>query len=457
MIDFKQRLKFISLLTALYFIAGKVGLNLAFVHPSASAVWPCSGIALGALILFGFDLWPGILLGAFLVNLTTAGTVTTSITIAVGNTLEAMTGAFFVFRFAGGRAAMKRSPDIFKFAFLGGMASAAIAATFGAGSLIWGGFASRNEFSAIWSTWWLGDAVGVVIVAPLLLLWDSNPFVRWRLRSVLEAAGLLACLVLIGLFVFAGFPNFEARNLPLEFLCIPFLIWAASRFGQREAALATLVLSGPAIWGTLHGFGPFARNNQNESLLLLQGFLGVGAIMTMVLASEVKERRRAENDARILAGVDRLTGLGNYRKLIDTLELEIKRAERTKRTFVVLLMDLDRLKQINDVHGHPVGNRALCRLANVLQIHCRGIDTPARYGGDEFALVLPECGLEFGRAIADRITDRLAKDGELPALSVSIGYSVWPYHGTTVDELFREADRALYEMKHRHHSRPMSK
>jgi diguanylate cyclase (GGDEF)-like protein len=449
--DFNRRLIRIFILTAIYFAGGKLGLTLAFVHPSATAVWPSLGIALGALLIFGYDLWPGILLGAFLVNLTTAGTINTSLAIAVGNTLEALTGAFLVSRFAGGRNAMKRSPDIFKFAILGGMASATIAATIGVWSLVWGGFAMRTDVLPIWWTWWLGDAVSVIIFAPLLLLWNSSPFARWRLASVLEATLVLICLVAIGMIVFSGVLIPGTRNYPLEFLCVPFLIWAASRFGQREAALATVVLSVPAIWGTLHGFGPFASGTKNESLLLLQAFLGVGAVMTMVLASEVAERRRAESDARILAGLDRLTGLGNYRKLIDTLEIEIKRAERTKRTFVFVLMDLDGLKRINDVYGHPVGNRALCRLANVLQVHCRSIDTPARYGGDEFAVILPECGIEFARAIADRLSERLANDGELPELSVSIGFSVWPHSGRTVEELIRDADRALYEMKHIHH------
>lgn len=449
--DFNRRLVRIFILTGIYFLGGKFGLTLAVVHPNATAVSPSLGIALGALLVFGYDVWPGILLGAFLVNLTTASSITTSLTIAVGNTLEALTGAFLVFRFAGGRNAMKRSPDIFKFVILGGMVSSTIAATIGVWSLLWSGSALPHDALQIWRTWWLGDAVSVIIVAPLFLLWNSNPFVRWRLAAVLEAAALCLSLVAIGLIVFGDALGSRTSDYPLEFLCVPFLIWAASRFGQREAALATLVLSVPAIWGTLHGLGHFSQLPKTESLLLLQAYLAVGAVMTLGLASEVAERRRAERDARILAGIDRLTGLGNYRKLIDTLELEIKRAERTGRTFVFVLMDLDGLKNINDIYGHPAGNRALCRLANVLQVHCRSIDIPARYGGDEFALILPECGMEFARGVTDRLSERLANDGELPDLSISIGFSVWPHNGRTVEELIREADHALYKMKHLHH------
>jgi diguanylate cyclase (GGDEF)-like protein len=449
--EFNRRLIWIFILTAIYFLGGKFGLTLAVVHPNATAVSPSLGIALGALLILGYGVWPGILLGAFLVNLTTSGTVATSLAIATGNTLEALTGAFLVFRYAGGQNAMKRSPDIFKFVILGGMVSSTIAATIGVWALVWSGSALPHDALPIWRTWWLGDAVSVIIVAPLLLLWNSNPFVRWRMAAIVEGAALFLCLIAIGLIVFGDALGTRTSDYPLEFLCVPFLIWAASRFGQREAALATLVLSVPAIWGTLHGLGHFAQLPKTESLLLLQAYLGVGAVMTLGLASEVADRRRAERDARILAGMDRLTGLGNYRKLIDTLESEIRRAERTERTFVFVLMDLDGLKKINDVYGHPIGNRALCRLANTLQVHCRSIDTAARYGGDEFALILPECGMEFARAITDRLSECLASDGELPELSLSIGYSVWPYNGRTVEELIQEADQALYEMKHLHY------
>lgn len=439
----------IGSLAVVYFAAGKLGLTLAFVHPSATAVWPPAGIALAALLILGYEVWPGILLGAFVVNLTTAGTVATSIGIATGNTLEALMGAYLVTKLAGGRKAFDREQDTFKFAILAGMLSTTVAATFGVTSLCLGGFAKWTSYRAVWSTWWLGDAAGDVIVAPLLILWSAAPRLRWNRSQFFEAFALLGCLVVVGRIVFAGFLLPGISNYPLEYLCIPVLIWSSYRFGQREAATATLVLSAMAIWGTLHGLGPFVRPTENESFLLLQAFMGVIAVMMLGLSAVFAERQRAVEQARMLAVSDPLTGLANYRKLVEELDVEIKRHGRTGRSFAILLLDLDGLKTINDTLGHLSGNRALCRLAQVLRIHSRDIDTAARQGGDEFALILPEAERDAARQVAQRISDGLVDDGEQPPLSVSIGAAICPENGETVEALMAAADRDLYEMKRR--------
>jgi diguanylate cyclase (GGDEF)-like protein len=452
----KNNLAAIGILAAVYFVAGKLGLTMAFVHPSATAVWPPAGIALAALLIVGYEAWPGILLGAFLVNLTTAGSVATSIGIATGNTLEALIGAYLVTKLAGGRNAFDHEQDTLKFAILAGMLSTTVAATFGVTSLCLGGFAKWTSYETVWSTWWLGDAAGDVLVAPLLVLWSAAPRLRWNRSQFLEALALLACLVVVGRIVFAGFLLPEPSNYPLEYLCVPVLIWASYRFGQREAATATVVLSAMAIWGTLHGLGPFVRKTENESLLLLQAFMAVMAVMTLSLAAVFAERQRAVEQARNLSVSDPLTGLANYRKLVDELDVEIKRYARTGRSFVILLLDLDGLKTINDTQGHLSGNRALCRLARVLRIHCRGIDTAARHGGDEFALILPEAERDAGLQVAQRISDGLVNDGEHPRLSVSIGIAICPEDGDSVETLLAAADRDLYEMKRRSHSKAAS-
>lgn len=147
------------------------------------------------------------------------------------------------------------------------------------------------------------------------------------------------------------------------------------------------------------------------------------------------------------AATDALTGLANYRRLSETIESEIKRSERTARTFAVLVFDLDGMKQINDSQDHLAGNRALCRLANIFRFFCRSIDTVAWYGGDEFAIILPETGAKDTDAVGRRICECLTNDRENLLLSVRVGAAVFPEVGTTTEALFQAADRALYKSK----------
>ena len=443
----REDLAIVAVLAVVYFGTAKLGLRYAFVNPSATALWAPTGITLAAFLIFGLRVWPGVFLGAFFANLTTAGTVLTSISIATGNTLEGVVGCYLVGRFARGPQAFERAQDIFKFAFLAGMASTTISATVGVTSLSMAGFADWKELGSIWRTWWLGDGVGAVVVTPLVLLWKENPRLIWTREQIVELAALFLGLFFTAWIVFGGHFHSELRNYPLEYLSIPFLIWAAFRFGRRKAATATCVLGGIAIWGTMQGFGPFSRETLNTSLLLVQSFVGIVAVTSLALAAEVTERKRADERVQQLVATDPLTGLANYRRLIEALELEIKRSGRSRRPFAVLFFDLDGLKKLNDTHGHLAGSRALCRLAEVLRAHSRQIDTPARFGGDEFAVVLPETTATQAQQIAARIRDRIASDGENPPISAAVGTAVFPDDGDSIDTLLSAADRALYGMK----------
>lgn len=434
-------------LAAVYFVAGKLGLQFAYLNASASPIWACTGIAIAALLIFGYDIWPGIFIGAFFVNLTTAGTFATSLMIGAGNTGEALAAAFLVNRFARGRDVFERPRDTFKFAVLAGLASTAVSATIGVTTLALAGFADWQNYWAIWNTWWLGDAVGALLVTPLVLLWWENPRLHWARDKAIELVLLFLGLFTTAWAVFGGAFHAQLKTYPLEYFCIPFLIWAGFRFGRRKAATVLFALAAIATWGTVNGYGPFARDSRHTSLLLLQAFMGIMSVTILALAAETSERKRAEERARNLAVSDPLTGLANYRQMVEALETEIKRFGRNERPFVVLLLDLDGLKKINDAHGHIVGSRALCRLADMLRLYSREMDTAARYGGDEFVLILPETDLEAARLVAQRITKKLAEDGEEPKLSVSIGTAVYPTDGETIHEILGAADQDLYREK----------
>jgi len=283
----------IGIFIFVYFIAGKFGLMLASLHASASPVWPAAGIALGALLVLGYRGWPAIFIGSFFVNLTTAGNVATSLAIASGNTLEALCGAWLVNRFAGGTTVFDRPQGVFKFA-LAAAVSTIIGPAFGVTSLALANFADWANYGAIWLTWWLGDATGDLLIAPLIILWSIPSKRRWNRREAVEVGILLLLLFLLSEMVFGGWLTISAENYPIAFTCGPIVIWTAFRFTQRETASGIFVLSAIAIWGTLHGFGPFLRETENQSLLALQSWTAVLTITAMALSAGMAERRRAE-------------------------------------------------------------------------------------------------------------------------------------------------------------------
>jgi len=285
----------IGILAVIYFIAGKLGLMLASLHASASPVWPPAGIALAALLLLGYRAWPAIFVGAFLVNVTTAGNFATSFAIATGNTLEALAGAWLVNRFAGGRNVFERPQGVFKFA-LAAAISTVISPVFGITSLALTGFADWANYGAIWLTWWLGDATGDLVFTPLVLLWSAASKRRWNKREAAEVGALLLLLVLLSGIVFGGWLEISARSYPIAFICGPVVIWTAFRFTQRETATGLFILSAIAVWGTLHGFGPFLRETENQSLLALQWWIAVLTITAMALSAGMAERRRIEEE-----------------------------------------------------------------------------------------------------------------------------------------------------------------
>jgi diguanylate cyclase (GGDEF)-like protein len=433
-------------LTAVYAVAATLGMQLAFLHASVGPFRPATAIALTGVLLLGRPAVVAIAVGAFLVHWPITGSAGSAMAIGLGNAIEALVAATLISRWVGGRDVFGRPRRVVRFTVLAAAASC-IGATVGPVALELAGVVAWPALRSLWVTWWLGSTTGMLVVAPVILLWIARPTVSLALPRVAEAAGVLGTVVLGGQLVFGDLSPAAASHLPLGFLTIPPVLWAAFRFGPRETATAVLLLSAMAIRGTLGGLGPFVRATPHDSLVLLQAFLGVLAVIGLAVAAAIAHHRHTEGRLRSLSVSDPLTGLANHRQLVTEIENEIERAGRTERPFALLFLDLDDLKVVNDRHGHLVGSRALCRLAEALRATCRAVDTIARYGGDEFAVVLPESGEEAAWEVVRRLTERLERDREHPPIRASMGVAVFPRDGASAEELLGTADRALYAMK----------
>jgi signal transduction histidine kinase/ActR/RegA family two-component response regulator len=306
-----------GVLALAYFVAGKAGLRLAFLQPNASPVWPPAGIAVAALLVLGSRAWPAIFIGAFLVNLTTAGDVGTSLGIASGNTLEALCAAWLLNRYAGGTRVFDRAQDVFKFALIGA-GSTAISPSIGVTSLALDGFSDWGNYGRDWVTWWLGDLTGYLVIMPLVLLWWVGPRREWNTKQKLEAGVLLFLLVAVGGAVFGGWLVGFINNFSLTLVCGPIILWTAFRFGQLETVTGIFIIAAIALWGTLNHTGPFQLLTDNESPLTLQSWAGVMMLTSMTLAAAMTERRRIEAE-------------------LEQQKATVETANRTKDNFLAML------------------------------------------------------------------------------------------------------------------------
>jgi len=367
-----------------------------------------------------------------------------------------MAGSLIAFTFAANalvrfRGMRDRASLILAFGFaLAGLIEAGTSMTLVRGLLV-----SSDYVDQVSLSWLAGQTLLSVLVLTALTVERRVPFARDPGKEIAGATlivGGLAYLTSVFYFLLPAPPKIHPGALiPRPWDLLPATIFAIAAVGyslrlRRVEGWLDRALVVAAVMGAMCHLAMSQSQHVLDAPFTLAHVLLVSSF-AVVLGGTLLDNAQLFDQVSRMAASDPLTGLSNHRRLLEVLENELQRSRRTGRSFALLLFDLDGLKKINDKFGHLTGSRAIRRLGLALRENSRAIDTPARYGGDEFALVLPESDAEDAYQVGGRICDQLASDGEQPRVTVSVGAAVYPKDGTAIDKLFAAADRELYRMK----------
>ena len=280
-----------------YFTFAYLGLRLASINPSATPIWPPTGLAIAAILLWGNRIAPAIFIAAFLINQLTAGSVFTSLAIACGNTLEAVIAGYLVRHWAEGEQVFDTPIGIAKFTLIS-LAATLVSATIGVSSLTVAGYAEVSSFISVWLTWWLGDLAGALVVTPVVLLWAKSEPASLTPPQITGTGLTYLAAVAVGAIAFSPLLQQTPLHDALIFLVILPLLWASLRQGPRDTATVALIISAFAVGCTLLQCGPFAKPNLNNSFILLLAFTISTSVLSLALSTDVAVRRRIENQQR---------------------------------------------------------------------------------------------------------------------------------------------------------------
>jgi diguanylate cyclase (GGDEF)-like protein len=465
-----DRLARIVILAAGYSLTGIVGLSLAIPPGYATAVWPPSGIAVAALLLWGRQVWPGIWLGSFLVNTAVAfsdanldagaTSLAVAASIGLGSTAQALVAAYLLERWIGEEKLFTSAR-----ATLGFTATATlcclVASTWGVATLAFEEVIAPSAYLDTWQTWWLGDVIGILVFAPVFLTWRQSLNIGRTAWRIVETFAAFASLAIVTAIVFVeATPAMEGAH-PMTFLPLPCLVWIACRFRPSGVALGACLVSAIAVAATANGTGPFAGDRSAHSMLLLQSFIGLTTVMGLTLAAAVAGTRQSVSELRNLsvemehlALSDELTGLRNRRGFLIMAEQALKLARRSQAKCALVFIDLDGLKRVNDTRGHAAGDAMITDAARVLTHVFRESDVVARVGGDEFAIFALLDEADGSTTIASRLQAGIDRFNSIAVpslrLSMSFGIEELPSKSqVSLEELLWRADRAMYEKKRR--------
>lgn len=447
-----------------FFVATWLGIDLARRVDNVAVLWIPNGILLATLLVRA-DRAPALFvagaLASFAANLATGHGLVASLILTVGNMAEVALAAWLLHRWAGPAPLFAQVSGVVRFTFVAGLAAPALGATVASAGLTLLG----ADFLDIWGRWIVGDALGLLIITPILVILDQ----RWRqgpdailiARSRAEVAALLAGVLALSLAVFA---------IPAEvalFLLLPPMLVATFRMGPFGAAAACIIIAAVGVGFTVQGVGPVAlfEGSVSERVLHFQLFLAVLFLSALPVAAALSERqalateladacdaaRSAAESFYDQASTDELTGVATRRRFLERLKDEVAAARVKGADLALVVLDVDHFKAINDAHGHPAGDLVLRAIADACRDTVRARDILGRLGGEEFAVLMPDTTADGAAAVCERLRAAIAARRVAPAprvairATVSLGLAL--LRGHDGDRLLSDADRALYDAK----------
>ncbi|TQV87295.1 sensor domain-containing diguanylate cyclase [Aliikangiella coralliicola] len=444
-----------GVVASLYFILGHGAFSIAVSHQNiTSVIFAPEGVSLAFAILYGRRVWIGVFVGQLLLALSTALPLLIALSISLSNSLEVIIAAVIFQK-------IKISPELNRIHHLVwllcivALVLQPFSATFGLLPFWLTNRIAEDQLASAWIYWWYGNSLGQCLVAPLILSWSQFPWKKTFGNSQFgEVFAITLLMSIITLIVFERFPGLKFDH-PLSIFAVlfPLFCLGAIRYGMRGATAMSVVTTIIAADSTAKQLGPFTIGSGLDSIVYLNNFIAGATVTGLTIAAIFSERKLLLDKLTELAYTDSLTCIANRRAFMEKAQDEFNRCQRFNDDMSIILIDVDKFKQINDRFGHNVGDKALKSIANLINQSRRSIDTVGRMGGDEFAVIMPKTNSASRQAFLERLIETFEKTAFIVInntkvkVTVSIGMASFRKEDASVEAIIHRADQRMYQYK----------